>query len=543
MRLFFLTTLFCLSAFARLTDNQVEIKVDAQQLQLIPKKGFHLNAEAPASATFDQNKQSSKPEAKTEQLFAFTVPNKAVSANLSYYVCDDKKTVCERHQHSVNLKTGSVKVEAKVKEENKAIYNRAQDVQLASQNGKPTLIVFSAPWCPACLRMQTENFNQVAVKNELKKINFAKLNVDITDNAELSEKFGVRAIPTMVLLDKDGNETYRWLDFQAPKSFAAELKREAAQAHLFLETKKKAEMADAKAASVLGHRAFNAFEFEEALKWFSYTKSAEDLKYKLASEVKIAQQNYSKDINKEKDNYLQTLEKAMVLTTSELDRLDWSVSYLEAKKELQAISEESKAKGQEVLQQIDQLIAKPQAAAKAFKNATYGNYDGFEKEELLYMKDRVYNVLELKEEKDKNRQALSKSIAAKKLSVKRPGEMLMGIVYTRMAEDNAKAEAMYERLIKEYPHSYVYYEKYARFLLRNKNGEKALAQANEALKYPEGNLPQLSLLKANVLKEMNKKEEALTLIDQILKSDYVQHKKYAATVKRLNDLKVELKKQ
>ena len=83
--------LFGLMANARITDNQIIFKNEGGFLKLEPKKGFHLNAEAPANATFDALEALYKPVQKTEKLFTFQINDKVKKVKLSFYVCDDKK--------------------------------------------------------------------------------------------------------------------------------------------------------------------------------------------------------------------------------------------------------------------------------------------------------------------------------------------------------------------------------------------------------------------------------------------------------------------
>jgi len=61
------------------------------------------------------------------------------------------------------------------------------------------LIDFWAPWCGPC-KMQTPILEKVAAEVGEKAV-IAKVNVD--ENPELAAKYGIRSIPTLILL-KDG---------------------------------------------------------------------------------------------------------------------------------------------------------------------------------------------------------------------------------------------------------------------------------------------------------------------------------------------------
>jgi thiol-disulfide isomerase/thioredoxin len=536
MNVFLASLMFLsLSAEARLTDNQVEFKIDNEAIKITTKAGFHLNAQAPASVGFDRTKIMAQPKTKTEKLFVFKKDVGALRANINFYVCDDKKTVCEKHEHTLNLKNGEAK-----KTEIKSTYNNIKDLNLKSADGRPTLLVFSAPWCPACVRMATETYPKKEVSKLFAKLNFVKLNSDLPENNEMSEKFKIKAIPTMVLLDKNGFETFRWLDFQPSSDFAKNLETELQKVDLSESILASAKLGDASAASALAFKAFNTLDYAEAYKWFSLTSSARDQKFKLSAEVNMAQEKAAAD-EKQVENYLQTLQKATVLTTSALDQIRWTLDYLDKKNELKTFQEDGKKLAVEKLKDIDQLLKNKTVAATAFKESTYGDYTGFEESELLWMKSKLLGLLENKVELEANNQKAREALLKKKLDVKRPGEMLMAIAYMREAGESKKVDELYQKLTKQYAQSYVYFEKYSRWEQKNKNFEKSLNLVNEALKYPEGNLPQLSLLKTQILKDLKKTDEALKVIDETLKESYIEHKRYAKTVKRLNELRAQLK--
>lgn len=64
------------------------------------------------------------------------------------------------------------------------------------------LLKFTASWCPSCKQLSKvlEDFNDVPVEE-----------VDVEDRFELADKYEIRNLPTMILLDKDNNEIRRFV--------------------------------------------------------------------------------------------------------------------------------------------------------------------------------------------------------------------------------------------------------------------------------------------------------------------------------------------
>lgn len=85
----------------------------------------------------------------------------------------------------------------------KAIVINKNNFEEIKQNGKPILIDFFASWCGPC-KMLSPVIDEIA--NERDDIIVGKINVD--DEPELAEQFGVFSIPTLVVI-KNGEVTHQ----------------------------------------------------------------------------------------------------------------------------------------------------------------------------------------------------------------------------------------------------------------------------------------------------------------------------------------------
>ena len=100
---------------------------------------------------------------------------------------------------------------------NAAAVENAQEVaykvvnsKIVPQNGLPTIVDFSATWCPPCQKLKPifskleEEFNG--------RINFVTIDVDA--NPQISQYYGVQSIPMLIFMDKDGQVKNTIVGFQ-----------------------------------------------------------------------------------------------------------------------------------------------------------------------------------------------------------------------------------------------------------------------------------------------------------------------------------------
>jgi len=83
---------------------------------------------------------------------------------------------------------------------------------------KPMLLDFSATWCGPC-RMQKPILEELEKKYG-DKVEFKV--VDVDENQELASKYGIHAVPTLII-QKDGTEVKRFMGVTQGSVLAAEL--------------------------------------------------------------------------------------------------------------------------------------------------------------------------------------------------------------------------------------------------------------------------------------------------------------------------------
>lgn len=88
-----------------------------------------------------------------------------------------------------------------------------------SPQGKPTVVDFFATWCGPC--MQFRPVFHKAEKDYAGRIEFKTIDVD-RDQA-LANKYGIQSIPTILFVDGEGREVYRFTGMMSAEELGRQL--------------------------------------------------------------------------------------------------------------------------------------------------------------------------------------------------------------------------------------------------------------------------------------------------------------------------------
>lgn len=95
----------------------------------------------------------------------------------------------------------------------------SESFKVLKSNGKPTLVDFWATWCGPCKRI-------APVIEELGALYEGRANIakcDVEEAEELAVDFQVTSIPTLILLDKQGNVVQRMVGVQSKARLQEEI--------------------------------------------------------------------------------------------------------------------------------------------------------------------------------------------------------------------------------------------------------------------------------------------------------------------------------
>ena len=106
------------------------------------------------------------------------------------------------------------------------LHSEEEAIALSKTEKRPMLVDFTATWCGACQEMAKDTFADPRVM--AKAGNFVAVKIDATDQddpkvEEVSKKYGVVGLPTVLLIDSEGKERKRFTEFVGPERFLTEI--------------------------------------------------------------------------------------------------------------------------------------------------------------------------------------------------------------------------------------------------------------------------------------------------------------------------------
>jgi thiol-disulfide isomerase/thioredoxin len=339
----------------------------------------------------------------------------------------------------------------------------------SAKSGKPVLVDFQAPWCYSCYYMEERVLSKPGFEKAAERFILLKLDVDTAEGAAEKARRAVTFLPSYLVVDAAGKELGRIIGEQTEADFLAKLDGFSGG---------KAAKED-KALTALRAKARKGdwSALEALLKKPADCETPYDVSFAAAAVDKLYPEH--------RDAVLKT-ERAV----------------------LEKLAEE-------------RLFSAPAARCADFRSGVETLADVHEKLGAADKRDAVLRraLAQLEKEggpagedrsRDDNRRFLLEKLG-----------------------DAAAVRSWYESLVKAYPSDYVYAFRYAKWLHKRAENEKALEWAGkaDALSYGANRLA-VTNLRAKLLAALGRKAEALAALDRDLK----------AAPKALKDQRAELEK-
>jgi thiol-disulfide isomerase/thioredoxin len=545
---FLFSLVFTLSE-ARVTDGKIKLTLQDKVLVLKSEPGFHLNEKAPAKLIFADSKKTVAPSKKEKLEFRFPIDVTPHEIALEYYVCDDANTTCEQHRENystlnnqltkLNKSVATTQTSAEstttgpvFNKHHFIVDNLESAKSIAQKSHKLLLVDFSAPWCPACLRLETEVFGEKKFQALAQKIVSVSLNIDNPVNIEAHDLYKVTVIPTLIVMNSEGEEIDRIVDFRPTDELISILTQSLKKDHNVDGYNKlllRANIGDKLAMRALALRAYNMYDLEEADSWFK--KIEEKSLFSASTDIQIQEKNKTSTLIDSYKLYIAQYPESF-------DSLNWR---LELIKELSPLAKNCtfcKTLSEDNITLINKALTNRKFQKKLFKETAQGIFSPFEEIELVSKLVETYQLLGEKTLSENAIKDLKKLLSKYPLSVKKTGEVLLALNYMLVANMNTEIEKWLTLLIEKNPDSDLYPRKLARFYVREKSFQKALPWALKAVRLSSLSPFWNYVILAQVQKELKLQTEALETVEKALALPEAKEKKNKSYVEQLNKIKI-----
>ena len=100
---------------------------------------------------------------------------------------------------------------------------------LARADGKQIVIDFFATWCGPCKMMEQDTFTDEEVQKRVE--DFVALKIDVDQQQDMARRYGVRGLPTTMVIDAEGQPVATAVGYLDPDRFLKLLDRAAKLRH------------------------------------------------------------------------------------------------------------------------------------------------------------------------------------------------------------------------------------------------------------------------------------------------------------------------
>ncbi|HSW44531.1 MAG TPA: thioredoxin family protein [Phycisphaerae bacterium] len=92
----------------------------------------------------------------------------------------------------------------------------------ARQARRPVLLKFHATWCGPCREMEREVYSRKDVGDTLKS--WINVSIDGDEHPKVLDRYNVDVVPTLVMLDSDGKELFRYVGYMSAEELTKTIK-------------------------------------------------------------------------------------------------------------------------------------------------------------------------------------------------------------------------------------------------------------------------------------------------------------------------------
>lgn len=92
----------------------------------------------------------------------------------------------------------------------------------AQKTNKLILVVFSANWCPACQQLESETLVNEKITQKLSQ-NYVAVKINVDTNPEPSSKYEIYSIPTLIIINSNGDVIKKIEGYQSPEQLLSVL--------------------------------------------------------------------------------------------------------------------------------------------------------------------------------------------------------------------------------------------------------------------------------------------------------------------------------